>query len=121
MDEVAVVRREQRRAPSGTLRQTVRLAVLVSHEDTLVGRAIDMSGIEHVAAPLVIAIDIGDVVFTLLHLTLQLSADGVKIEMHESRAVAGQEDVSVGQLDVLHHLLLHILRHALLENELADG
>ena len=119
VDEITIVAREIGRVGTLLVGESLHLAILVRHIHlSVVG--IELGCLEiYIARLLVHAIDVGHVVVALLHLSQQLAVHVVEIEVHVAVAVARQQDGLLTHDAVLHHLFLHKLRHALLDELLA--
>ena len=55
------------------------------------------------------------------NLAQQLSVQVVQIQMVVAIALAGQQDVLIGELDVVEHLFLDVLINLILDSQLANG
>ena len=75
----------------------------------------------HVARLLVVAVNLGDVVLAVANLAKQLTILAVEIKVHVTIAVGRHQDIVLANADSLHSLFLHILGHALLNQQLRQG
>ena len=121
VDEVGEVTTEDGAVLSLLGGETFGLAVGMRHINLLVLRSEFVGCIEDVARLVVHAIDVGHLTVALAHLSLQLSVEVVDIESCESVAVAGDDDVRVGEGDGAHGFLSDILLHLVLHYELCHG
>ena len=120
VDEVLIVAREECRVPSLSIGETLSLAVLMIYVYLTVGWCKSGSLIIYVACLGIVAIHFGNIELATDG-ALQLTVHIIYVQIHESRAVAGQNDVVANELDGFNCRLLHILGHRLLDEKLGYG
>ena len=119
IDEISEIAREIGSIRTLRICESLHLTILVSHIYLSVVR-IDHRSLEvHIPGLLVHSVNLGHIIISLLYLANQLAVHIVEIQMHIAVAVAWHEDIFLAHDAVLHHLLLHKLRHALLDEHLA--
>ena len=109
IDEILVVGTEDGTVLTGLLCESLTLSVGTRHKHLFVGGSVGVGGIIHVARGCVNAIYVEHLIFSCCHATLQLAREGVEIEMVESIALRGQEDIVAHDACVLYRSLLDIL------------
>ena len=93
----------------------------MGHHHLLLGSAGGISGKIGVAGLLVVTVNSLYHKLLVDNLAQQLSVQVVQVQMVVAIALAGQQDVLIGELDVVEHLFLDVLINLILDSQLANG
>ena len=121
IDKVLEVLAENGVADTRLRSERLYLAILVGHHHLLLGSTSGVSGKIGVAGLLVVTVNGLNHKILVDNLAQQLSVQVVQIQMVVAIALAGQQDVLIGELDIVEHLFLDVLINLILDSQLANG
>ena len=92
----------------------------MSHHHLLFHRSTGIGGKISIPSLFVITIDRFHLILLCNDLTLQLTVQVIEIQMVKAIALTRQQDMLVGDLDILQHILFDVLLHLILYRQLTD-
>ena len=121
MDEIFEISTENCRIPTCLGSQTLALAVLMGNPHSLISSTILVRRIIDIACLFIITIDIANFIVAVFHLTQQLTIMVIEIQVHPTRTITRQKNMTVGNLNTVHRLFPHVFTDLLLDDLLAHG
>ena len=121
IDKVLEVLAENGVADTRLGSECLDLSILVGHHHLLLGSTGGVSGKIGIAGLLVVTVNGLHHKVLVDNLAQQLSVQVVEVQMVVAIALAGQQDMLVGELDIIEHLFLDVLIYLILDSQLANG